>query len=98
MGVYVKGMEMPPACGYCRLAWCCKAAEGECIDLRERNSYRHRNCPLVEIKKPHGRLIDADEIIMQMNEMKVKGETFTTAVNYVKEINTNAPTVIESEE
>ena len=87
MGVYVKGMEMPPACGYCRLAWCCKAAEGECIDLRERNSYRHRNCPLVEVAEPHGRLVDFEEIEV------------TTYIDADGEhIETSAPTVIESEE
>lgn len=97
MGVYVKGMEMPPACGYCRLAWCCKAAEGECIDLRERNSYRHRNCPLVEVAEPHGRLVDADVAQDRLlNIMCGTGYQSRAISAVIYEYIT--PTVIESEE
>lgn len=44
----------------------------------------------------HGRLIDADRVIAEMNEMKVGGEVFTTAVNYVKLIMKDTPTIIEA--
>ena len=39
------------------------------------------------------RYIDADKIITDMDDMKVDGEVFTTAVNYVKLIVEDAPTV-----
>ena len=66
MSVLIKGMDMPKSCLDCRLfydeseteCWC-KANELHAKrDLRT----RHPNCPLVEIKTPHGRLIDADEL------------------------------------
>lgn len=49
------------------------------------------------LPKGHGRLIDADKIIHEMNEMKVQGETFTTAVNYVKILMCEASTIIEAD-
>lgn len=45
----------------------------------------------------HGRLIDADRVIAEMNDMKVGGEVFTTAVNYVKLTMKDAPTIIEAD-
>ena len=45
----------------------------------------------------HGRLIDADKEIHKLNEMKVQGETFTTAVNFAKILMREAPTVIEAD-
>lgn len=54
-------------------------------------------CPLVDVPTPHGRLIDADRVIHEMNEMHVAGATFVVAVEYVKLITADAPTVIEAE-
>jgi hypothetical protein len=48
-------------------------------------------CPLVEIKTPHGRLIDADELA---NET-FYGATSAPYITYRKFV--NAPTVIEAE-
>lgn len=93
MGVYIKGMKMPIDCNTCYISEC-SLPYSKVVPI----GYRHEECPLVEVKEPHGRLVDADEIITQMNEMQVEGETFTTAVNYVKLINADAPTVIDSEE
>ncbi len=39
------------------------------------------------------RLIDADKELENLSEMVVKGETFTTAVEFAKIILRNAPTV-----
>ena len=63
MGVYIKGMEMPQTCIDCPLYrytatshYCCAAP------IRgQRATERDKDCPLVEIKTPHGRLIDADD-------------------------------------
>ena len=52
MGVYIKGMEMPERCGQCFLR------VGNCKQ-RTYMERRPKDCPLVEIKEPHGRLIDA---------------------------------------
>ena len=45
----------------------------------------------------HGRLVDADTIVTAMNDMKVEGEVFVTAVNYVKLIMNDADTIVEAE-
>ena len=59
MGVYIKGMEMPPNCLVCPLGWT------KCSNVSVNK--RSDDCPLVPVP-PHGRLIDADafeEHIMQ---------------------------------
>lgn len=64
MGIYIKGMEMPMSCIDCPLYrytatshYCCVAA------IRgQKATERHKDCPLVEIKTPHGRLIDAEDM------------------------------------
>lgn len=63
MGVYIKGMDMPESChqcvaGYGGFCFVCPAEEdGTCPDHG-----RPEWCPLVELP-PHGRLIDADELV-----------------------------------
>ena len=52
MGVYIKDMKMPERCGQCFLR------VGNCKQ-RIYMEQRPKNCPLVEIPTPHGRLIDA---------------------------------------
>ena len=47
--------------------------------------------------KCYGKLIDADKIIHEMDEMKVQGETFTTAVNFARILMRVAPTIIEAD-
>ena len=49
------------------------------------------------LPKGHGNLKDADKIIHELNEMKVQGETFTTAVNFAKILMREAPTIIEAD-
>lgn len=53
MGVYIKSMEMPEHCGYCRFRY-----DGICHAL-QKTQYKQDECPLVEVPK-HGRLIDSD--------------------------------------
>ena len=86
MGVYIKGIDMP------KEPWDCPCHNGETGQCKVINigcyDYIPKNCPLVEIPTPHGRLIDADDI-----------KTITVACTErgcIKHI--DAPTVIESEE
>ena len=78
MGVYIKGMEMPKTCAYCRFIYadpnieyeqpdgtkmvggCCCCFTGNVIW----NTKRDDDCPLGDVPTPHGRLIDADAIIL----------------------------------
>ena len=57
MGVYIKGMEMPKCCNNCDFNVICNYANG--------GAHRPKGCPLVEVKTPHGRLVDADALAMK---------------------------------
>jgi hypothetical protein len=97
MAIYIKDMEMPHSCSDCILFRECKAVsrwltKGMVHRLKEE---RHSNCPLIEVKEPHGRLIDADELFLefQTDEQMRLGEN----LQYVRKTIDNAPTVIEAE-
>ena len=59
MGVYIPTMIMPSDCDYCdfyQRGYC--GAKGARVQCEEGVD---ADCPLVEVKTPHGRLIDADD-------------------------------------
>jgi len=104
MSVIVKGMKMPDSCAVCRFA-----GKGGyhmervvCMFTRKnedaKNVDRLSDCPLVALPDKHGRLVDADAIVNAMNDMKVGGEVFVTAVEYVKLIMNDADTIVEAED
>ena len=68
MGVYIKGMKMPKAC------WECPLMDGEYGDCKVGGVGMYedymQNCPLVEIAEPHGRLIDADSLMVYCSNQK----------------------------
>ena len=102
MSVLVKDMKMPKRCLDCPMYDCynynCQMyAFGIPARYNRDGSTRPEWCELVELPEKHGRLVDADKIIKAMNEMKVEGEVFVTAVEYVKLIVGDASTVIEAE-
>lgn len=62
MGVYIRGMEMPPSCLECRLyndPWCMakKRNQWRTSYNRPPKGERQNDCPLVPVP-PHGDLID----------------------------------------
>ena len=59
MSVIVKGMGMPKNCDECgiRDIHLCKLWMR--MTISQRIEGKHPDCPLVEVKEPHGRLIDA---------------------------------------
>ena len=69
MGVYIKGMEMPKGCAFCRIGkrngkkMVCPLCDEE-WDIHDPMSADHRldNCLLVPVP-PHGDLIDRDPFI-----------------------------------
>ena len=93
MGVYIKGMEMPTSCTNCErwgdcaeVAWFFASEDDytfEDLAESELDDRRHPNCPMEEVKEPHGRLIDADALPTS----RVEWEDIV-----------NAPTIIEAEE
>ena len=62
MSVIVRGMEMPKHCIVCVLI----NAEDDCMaqEWQEWETWEEmrKGCPLVELPKKHGRLIDGDEL------------------------------------
>lgn len=65
MGVYIKGMKMPKNCGEC---WeTCLHVAINCEAKADPNGgeIRRNDCPLIEVSKPHGRLIDVDRLIIE---------------------------------
>lgn len=103
MGVYIKGMEMPKNCGTCPLR------RGDCSQ-RIYMEKRPDSCPIVPVP-PHGRLIDADALIKEMdkqeNAMYEHGREFSfsfesggdvcTAWYNVEIMVEDAPTIIPAE-
>ena len=96
MGVNIKGLGMPEKCINCKF----------CVDMNEYPFHacfitdndipfdidKLKNCPLVEIKTPHGRLIDEDALIDDLIEQKIP---FNAGVN---ESIIMTPTILEKEE
>ena len=92
MGIYIKAMTRPSNCWNCGVGY--EAQCPICIGVAGAAEYktsRHPGCPLVEIKTPHGRLIDADKLYatVQSNE---------SADAYVRFLLRHSSTVIEAEE
>ena len=104
MTVVVEGMDMPKACYYHdeqrRLRECpLLNYDVYCSILRRTCQFyegkRPDDCPCKEVPTPHGRLIDADELIKHDHQHyeHLSDEFYIT----VRDIE-NAPTVIEAEE
>lgn len=96
MSVLIKGMEMPKNCWECSLSdvdddygRCCLFSGIACLNIG-----RQDNCPLVEVKEPHGRLIDGDELKTAFprcdNSMDIKIASVRATINH-------ASTIIEAE-
>ena len=89
MSILIKGMTRPKNCFECHLAkWIDDGCAGCVADDKIHNASRPIDCPLVEISKPHGRLIDAD---------RVTAESIKGTGKRLLAIDT-APTVIEGSE
>lgn len=94
MSILIKGMEMPISCEKCPL--CYDYLNCSIDDSLQMFLYnRHPNCPLVEIPTPHGRLIDASELIKSyMKGTKTDIDDFYDTIDIID----NAPTILEAEE
>lgn len=63
MGIYIKNMKMPKTCARCHFFEPCSIACYITDYFLDRDDYRFerdKDCPLIEIPVPHGRLIDAE--------------------------------------
>lgn len=89
-------MEMPKCCEDCYIGFIKQVGcKDIVINNHESWAKRHPDCPLKEIQRPHGRLIDADELYLdiQTDEEMRLGEH----LKWVKERFDNAPTILEAE-
>lgn len=98
MGVYIKGLSMPENCESCQFScisdlfipgWVgCQFDIG--MAKKESFKGRHPNCPLVEVKVPHGRVIDVGTV----THAYYQRPTYSNLCNAIN----NAPTVLEAED
>lgn len=110
MGVYIKGFDFPKACWFCDFCraynepnhgyFCC-ALDADLDKTTEIiQTQRDKHCPLVEVK-PHGRLIDADALHIQLIDKELdqlQPWTLFDDCREVVQMIDDAPTIIESEE
>ena len=96
MSILIRGMEMPEECNACPLAnynmgtMYCKALPPSPKGYHViRFEGKREDCPLVEVKEPHGRLIDADETVRIWVGATIEGS--------IKPLIDARPTVIEAE-
>lgn len=89
MGIYNPWAEMPESCIVCDYRKKCQLSNQNIFGL---SSYKSNHCPLVEVKSPHGRLIDENRVMEEWwLRDELKGETME---DYLIE----AKTLIEAEE
>ena len=101
MSILIKGIDMPKSCGGCEFNYCLEGGSyewWECVILHDDiNQFdtRRTDCPLVEIPTPHGRIIDASELIKSyMKGTKTDIDDFYDTIDIID----NAPTILEAEE
>ena len=97
MSVLIKGMEMPKNCVECPIRCLCLFYTGR-VDIR------NQDCPITEIKEPHGRMIDVDKLMtkistmMQEPDYQHEGENWMVGLIMARDAIDEAPTVIEAED
>lgn len=92
MSYFVKGGVPPKSCGNCPYNYSsikCTITKSA-IDRDEEYRERLSDCPIVEVKAPHNRLIDVNEIEMPCLETTADQKWMEIAIK-------SAPTVIEAE-
>lgn len=114
MSILIKGMEMPASCLSCPHnehgtiheweLYCGLTGDyiGHWDDKSLNNGHRPDTCPLVEVPTPHGRLIDADELMLEFADfVRASNNSDFAAVprwNDAVSLLESAPTIIEAEE
>lgn len=109
MSLIIKGMDMPKSCVKyvgdlieCECIyfmdddWSCRLqANSKPFPDEDGFKEQYKGCPLIEIPTPHGRLIDASELIKSyMKGTKTDIDDFYDTIDIID----NAPTILEAEE
>lgn len=97
MSVLIKGMDMPKSCSECELRYIAIGLDFQCAISGETvddfYETRHPNCALVAISTPHGRLIDADELIRCLPKWLADTDVMRVFERIIK----RRPTITEAE-
>lgn len=94
MSVLIKGMAMPETCKRCDFETdelLCDLTGDHTDDARK--SRRLESCPLVEVKVPHGNLVDRDTIKANMIPLSFSVQNWIDEVT----LDTRIPVVIKAE-
>lgn len=105
MSLLIEGMDMPTDCtgcdlsyyrdgynggyGYSSSGWRCRRLNHI---IKEGEETRPSDCPLTKIPTPHGRLIDADKLLIALNI-----RTPALSMSHIKQLIEQQPTIIEAE-
>lgn len=95
MSILIKDIEMPQKCGQCKLFHAeypmyCMAVEGYRTVGAPYGMPKPNWCPLVEIKEPHGNLVDINQMVNDFWD----GNSMMIGEHELKQIKT----VVEAEE
>ena len=99
MGAYVKGAGVPKGCLHCPFnnsSIYCSITKSY-IDRDYENSERLKDCPLIQITVPHGRLIDVDAFLEMLHSYAIT-ENNLNFYDRVKFALQKAPTILEDED
>ena len=66
MGTYIKGWNPPASCADCLLGFALQVGCNRYQSGKMKTTQRPDDCPLVEVKEPHGRLIDEWETAIRL--------------------------------
>ena len=107
MSLIIRGVNLPEKCENCPcydyIDYVCRADDCFAPFDVENPEERSEHCPLIEIRTPHGRLIDADRLmeVIEKNSYLLKGYynslengMFLTGI---KQAIDEAPTIIDVE-
>lgn len=109
MSILIKDMKMPKMCCDCDLLtdidwgeqWECPITEKIVHKYVKERKGKPSDCPLIEIP-PHGRLIDADNLMKPFRDLLEKDEHsldyYSVGYEGLNAMINDLPTVIESEE
>ena len=111
MSILVKGMKMPKDCDSCWLSRMHGSSLGGILDCKILGTVgaamddphdilnnRHPDCPLIELPKKHGRLIDADVLAFNLDGVIAVSPTGYIHGDMVADMIGDASTIIEAEE
>lgn len=111
MSVLIKGMKMPKDCAHCSFqGFGGRMNERILCMLTGTNDYinqqsKFADCPLIEVP-PHGRLIDADEVMRSVNMAEENGrklnpnydrEWVRHCIGYARLVLETSPTIIPAD-